>query len=289
MTKPTPSILSDYTALADFGRTLEEIFEVARSIKAWVEANREPIGQFIDWAGNAWARSNSMEESGWLPHYTQPNDLFPPLVDASTAHTILDRHYRERWADVEAQMLQRVASYPWDAEAKACFREALSAHAAGFYRTAPRLLFPEIERLMHARLSNPAEPDNEVTSRDLRNKAEFLGPSNFMRSGVLSIRIYEKFAQHLYARVKTAEQIAAAQSDPVPNRHAALHGVVVYSSMQSSLNALIMAEFAMLTIEAVAEADREAQGFDAGSPLLAGPAQKGSQASPSPSPSCDGE
>jgi hypothetical protein len=54
--------------------------------------------------------------------------------------------------------------------------------------------------------------------------------------------------------VKTPERLAEVAADPVPNRHAALHGLVVYSTRQASMNALIMAEYAHLSILAVAQA-----------------------------------
>lgn len=249
---PTLSTPPIAAAQSDAASSLAQLFDLARSIKAWVEAHREPIARAIDWAANSWARAKAMEESGWLPHYTQPDDLFPPAVDTPTAHAVLDRHYRDNWPTIEAQFRERLAGYLFDDEAKACFREALTAHGHGLYRAVPRLLFPEIERLSREHLRELFIDSTMITSlKEPREKAENLGFSNLFRSGVFSLRIYAKFTSHLYARVKTPEELAAAELDPVPNRHAALHGLVTYSSMQSSLNALIMAEFAMLTIDAL--------------------------------------
>jgi hypothetical protein len=251
---PTISTLPIAGVHSSIVDSLDRLLDIARSIKAWVEANREPIARLIDWAGNSWTRAKALEESGWLPHYTQPDDLFPPAVDAATAHQLLERHYRENWCAIEAQFQQRLDAYVFDEEAKACFREALTAHGHGLYRSVPRLLFPEIERLSREHLQELFVDSTVITSlREPRERAEDLGFSNLFRSGVFSLRIYSKFATHLYARVKTADELVAAQLDPVPNRHAALHGLVTYSSMQSSLNALIMAEFAMLTIDALRE------------------------------------
>ena len=44
----------------------------------------------------------------------------------------------------------------------------------------------------------------------------------------------------MYGRKDTRRRFA---EEPVPNRHAAVHGLAVYSSMQSSLNAIFMADF----------------------------------------------
>jgi hypothetical protein len=53
----------------------------------------------------------------------------------------------------------------------------------------------------------------------------------------------ERMADHLYKTVRTTENVAELVNDSVPNRHAALHGLVSYRTMKSSLNALIMTEF----------------------------------------------
>ena len=54
---------------------------------------------------------------------------------------------------------------------------------------------------------------------------------------------FERMADHLYKTVRTPENVAELVNDSVPNRHAALHGLVSYRTMKSSLNALIMTEF----------------------------------------------
>ena len=54
---------------------------------------------------------------------------------------------------------------------------------------------------------------------------------------------FERMADHLYKTVCTTENVAELVNDSVPNRHAALHGLVSYRTMKSSLNALIMTEF----------------------------------------------
>jgi len=70
-----------------------------------------------------------------------------------------------------------------------------------------------------------------------------LGPSEFAMPGVSGIRLYTKLADHLYKQVRTPDEVAAARLDPVPNRHAVLHGRVSYATLKSSLNMLIMADF----------------------------------------------
>jgi hypothetical protein len=74
--------------------------------------------------------------------------------------------------------------------------------------------------------------------------------------------LYIKLEKHLYKTVRRPDEIAEAVADAVPNRHASLHGIVTYSTMQNSLNALIMTDFVfhligqikMLSTEAAGEA-----------------------------------
>ena len=84
--------------------------------------------------------------------------------------------------------------------------------------------------------------------------------ANLTRAGAISPKLSRMFARHLYSNVKAPQRLSEVEADPVPNRHAALHGLVVYASAQASLNALIMAEYAHLSILAVARAlaEREA-------------------------------
>lgn len=58
------------------------------------------------------------------------------------------------------------------------------------------------------------------------------------------LHLFQKLKAHLYEKVGEDEAIIAKlAADPVPNRHAALHGLVCYKTVQSSLNAIIIADF----------------------------------------------
>ena len=52
-----------------------------------------------------------------------------------------------------------------------------------------------------------------------------------------------KFIYGLFQKVQSEEDRERLQQDPIPNRHAALHGLVVYSSQQNSLNAIFIADY----------------------------------------------
>jgi len=45
--------------------------------------------------------------------------------------------------------------------------------------------------------------------------------------------------------------LARMEADPVPNRHAALHGIIVYRSFKNSLNAIFMTDYIFQVVDAV--------------------------------------
>lgn len=233
------------------GRSRDELWsDIAESLerlKRWWEVNRETVLDVAAWALSSHHFSQKLTETGWLPHYTTPDLVFSH--DEAATEADVARHYAENWSAVEAAFLDRLAGYSVDEEAKACFREALTAHRLGLYRVAPRLLFPEIERVCRVELGGAITVTSGLGW--LREEAKQLGGDTFVRTGVLTLRLYQAFAEHIYTRVESPEQIALVSANPVPNRNAAIHGRVVYNTQKSSLNALIIAEFVLLTVGAV--------------------------------------
>ena len=55
----------------------------------------------------------------------------------------------------------------------------------------------------------------------------------------------------LFTDVDTEEHREILKKNPIPNRHAAIHGLVVYSSPQSSLNAIFIAEYIFRIVTAM--------------------------------------
>ena len=53
----------------------------------------------------------------------------------------------------------------------------------------------------------------------------------------------DKLIFGLFTGVKSEEHREILNKNPIPNRHAAIHGLVVYSSLQSSLNAIFIADY----------------------------------------------
>lgn len=193
-------------------------------------------------------RAKAFDEAGWLPHYSTPFDRVEACDgDSDAIYALLSTHYRERWSEVRRDIEAQLAEYPLDDEAKAAFREALTAHGAGLYRSVCRLVFPEIERV--ARKELHGDRMERITSQhELRKVAGGLRMPPEEIGGFLRLNLFERLSNHLYADAYDEEARQRLARDPVPNRHAAVHGLVVYSTMQNSLNTIFMTDYIFLVI-----------------------------------------
>lgn len=181
------------------------------------------------------------QAAGWLPHYTTPFELLDQAAEPAAHAAVIETYYAEHWDDVEQQIRATVDEYEFDTELKDTFSEALHAHRHGLYRSVVRLLFPEIERVASVEFYDGKSPPASLT--DLRQTVAEL-PVGDILSFDFGLDLFKLVERHLYEKVgndpKTRERFA---DDPVPNRHAALHGLVTYSTAKHSLNAVIMTDF----------------------------------------------
>lgn len=206
-----------------------------------------------------WAWSELILQAGWLPHPSIPPELVANARDVGDADARLALFFRSNCSQVERSLRGSIAATSVDSKAKGAFYESLEAHRLGLYRVAPALLFPHLERvgrdvvLPSALGASPASRLVEAVGQ--------LGASEFTMPGVSGLRLYSKLAEHLHRQVRTSDEVDAARLDPVPNRHAVLHGRVDYVSEKSSLNMLIMTHF---ILDALSKIRLERLGADVG-------------------------
>ncbi len=180
----------------------------------------------------AWNRSvDALNEVGWLPYHTAPFQLVDECGDDLD---LLDRrfseYYRTGWSEIRDDMESRLEDYHIDHEAMETFREALSAHEAGLYRCVCRVLFPEIERTIGAGFRSKRLMEKLTGTGDLADYA-FRELFGYVLFGRLVKHVYESGTRESLER------------DPVPNRHAAMHGLVSYSTHKHSMNMLILTDY----------------------------------------------
>lgn len=183
---------------------------------------------------------------GWLPHETWPAGLigagddgqYPRLGEIRDKLTL---HYSNEWPAVERQFASSFNRLNIEDETRMVLAEALTSHRDGYYRSVVRLLFPEIENEIRV-----AFYGNSL-QQPIAGQKEFLDALSKVAFGHILQRsfdmtLYDKLSSHMYKKVDDGNRQAIA-ADPVPNRHAALHGIVSYSSAQNSINTLIMADY----------------------------------------------
>lgn len=173
-------------------------------------------------------RSKRIEASGWLPHYTTPFAIVLDDMTVEEISVVIEQHYRENWHEVESAFLERLEGSELDDEAKATFKEALASHRHGLYRSVPRTLFPEIERVACAELYDGSRKYSKEDAKG--GKSLELGITSlpyFAKTvGELSVghvlttdygyALYIKLENHLYETVKRPDEIAAAVADGFP-------------------------------------------------------------------------
>ena len=135
----------------------------------------------------------------------------------------------------------RLGQYQISEEAKATFREALSAHSNRHYRCVCRVLFPEIDRQF--RIHFFEDEAGSISSTKMLERLTNRGSlENFMPREAYGWILFDRLVHHLYEPVDDGNR-TEFQQDFVPNRHAALHGLVPYSTHKHSMNMIIMADY----------------------------------------------
>ena len=245
----TPIATQVSAAVRQMERSLSPVLETLNEWSAAVAPILEEFNRIAATASEAMERlqpslkkfherkqtQDALNKVGWLPHYSVPHRLVEGCGDdrALLDSRIAD-HYRTRWTKIRDHMELDLATYHIDDEARATFREALIAHESGLYRCICRLLFPEIERIIGAghrsgpmieKLLSSGAP----TERDFRDLFDWV--------------MLERIRKHAYEQVWTEDQRERFERDPVPNRHAAMHGRVAYSTHKHSVNMLILTDY----------------------------------------------
>ncbi len=184
-----------------------------------------------------------LDETGWLPFGHAPYHCMEQHGgDAGRIDVCMSSYYLEHWHEIRISLEENMKSYCVDDEAKSTFYEALSAHEARLYRCVCRLLFPEIERVLRARIPNHV-PFDRIGSKKLTQM--LIGPESsdkISESKFFGFLLMDRLFQHLYERVDQ-NNIANIKKDFLPNRHAAIHGFVAYSYHKNSMNMLIMTDY----------------------------------------------
>lgn len=253
-----PLVVPDLSArMAEWTRTQNALGNALSGIVKQMQAlDFKHIFSAFDWLIEEGRKAALVEKSGWLPHHTTPFDLLESEgMDDGQVADIVAGYYVQEWPAVEQAFRAQLADYDVDEEAKETVREALLAHRQGMFRVAPRLLFPEIERVCSDAFFDGKRTITVTTQNGkqrplritrLKEVWEMVRelPMGDLAAYEYSWQLFRKVEEHLYDEVGDDETAREKyRADPVPNRHGALHGVICYKTQQTSLNTIIMADF----------------------------------------------
>ena len=208
---------------------VQELAHISQAVAPYVESFAK-YSKFID----------SVGATGWLSYHTVPISYVEECGgDISLLEQRLSTFYETNWNGIRQDIESRLEAYHIDEEARETFREALSAHEAGFYRCVCRVLFPEIERMIRVLFfENKA---GTIRSKEILDRLTQRGSlEDFMPREAYGWILFDRLVNHLYAPDKNRKKF---QKDFVPNRHAAAHGLVSYSTPKHSMNMIIMADY----------------------------------------------
>lgn len=204
-------------------------------------------------------QKRALERIGLLPHRSMPASLLTEQDD-DVLRSSLQQHYTENWERISEGIRERVNSFDIDDEAKAVMAEALEAHRNGHYRSVCRLLLPEIERVARVELEGN-RPGSVNMNKVMVEPALELPLDKTRLNGYFALLLFDHLADHLYVHVDEKNRLKL-QGDPVPNRHAAIHGMIVYRSFWNSLNVIFMTDFAFQLMAAIKEAQSQSDGLN---------------------------
>jgi hypothetical protein len=237
-------------------RELRNAFEqFVRTIPDWQERIRiatEAIRKTTDrFSGLYQAHRRTVqvfETLGWLPHDTWPKRLTTGEDDLSISEIgeQLEVHYRDQWDTVQSEFSSSFDRLEIDAETRLALGESLQAHRNGHYRAVVRLLFPEIEKEIRTAFYRDALTSHIAGQKEFLDRISRVAFGHVLQRE-FDLTLYKKLSTHMYQTVNDNNRSLVA-ADPVPNRHAALHGLVTYASAQNSINTLIMADYILRLI-----------------------------------------
>lgn len=221
----------------------EELAPPFKALKAAMPDLARMLGSYLAPMAKQAELVGILGETGWLPFGHAPYHCMEQHGDdAERVDACMSLYYREHWREIRTSLEENLKAYHVDDEARAAFGEALSAHEVGLYRCVCRLLFPEIERMLRSRIPDHISPDRTGSKQliEILIGTEF--SEKISEGRFFGFLFLGRLCRHLYERVDR-NNIADVRKDSLPNRHAAVHGLVAYPEHKHSMNMLVMTDY----------------------------------------------
>ncbi len=249
--QPIQGVVSLATALQrltePFQPFIQSMERVSQAVAPFLEAIAPHIEHFVRY--NKFI--DAVRPTGWLPYHTVPMDYVEECGDdVSLLEAGLTGLYENNWENIRQDIETRLDLYHISEETKETFREALSAHATGYYRCVCRVLFPQIEREFRIRFFEDAA--GPINSKKMLEKLDSLELKSFLPREAYGWILLDRLVDHLYEKVDDSNR-AQYEEDYVPNRHASAHGLVQYSTFKHSMNMIMMADYIFQVLTSTAK------------------------------------
>jgi hypothetical protein len=231
------------STLEPLQRQLKQFSSIGDSARQSLEKITEPLREMGERLAEIERQKERLICIGVLPHSSTPFELLDLTADVAALRQSVKKFYEDNWPDISSAIATRVDAYNIDDEAKATLREALLSHQYGHYRSVCRVLFPEIERVVRVELCE-GKLGTIYVHELMDGTTDKIYLSDLEPHGVFALALFDRLTDHLYKSIKTEEDRKRFEADPVPNRHAAIHGFIVYNSFWNALNVIFMADFA---------------------------------------------
>lgn len=239
---------------------------VANSLEQAERALAPVLQKLCEWSVQAapyanafvkWNRTvDALNEAGWLPYRSVPLHYFEDFCDDPNLLDVqLTNYYCAQWSCIRSEMEARLDRYHIDDEARMTFGEATMAHEAGYYRCVCRVLFPEIERMVGAGRVGSEQMLKKLTGQ--RGLAYFAFRESF------DYVLFGRLVSHAYDQVNKDKR-ESIERVSIPNRHAAMHGLVPYSTHKHSMNMLILTDYVFGILAPIEESGKKSRSDSVG-------------------------
>ena len=239
-------VLEIADGMARLGEALAQLHvRVQPSIESFLDRARqaaEVIAPYLE-AFVRWSRVvDATQSTGWLPHRSiTVQDLEPYVDNVTLLEQTIANHYEENWDEIRCDIVSHLETYRIDDDTKETFKEALDAHENGHYRSVCRVLFPEIERTIRARFTD-GRIGQAISRKTVESTINTANIQHLILDNPLNLVLFWKVSKHAYRNVDNST-LSEIKADDSPNRHAAMHGLVDYSSKKNSINMIVMADY----------------------------------------------
>ena len=192
-------------------------------------------------------KAQAAREMGWVVHHTLPTWLLDETEEEDLDKAITN-YYKTQWEEVRRSIEANAAEYLIGRDSRELMKEGLEAHEMRLYRLVPRSLLPEIEAVIRKELSGKSFGQLDM-AREIEKLAEV--PALYVRNLSSALIEFDALQRHLYVTILDDATRREFADTEIPNRHAAIHGIIAYASEKSSLNSIFLTDFVLQMISAM--------------------------------------